>query len=56
MLTADTDPNTPTQQAQRVFAREQQPEDMVGTLLYLALGFIFHPFVVGVPVFGAPAY
>jgi uncharacterized membrane protein len=29
---------------------------VVGTLLYLALGFIFHPFVVGVPVFGAPAY
>ena len=29
---------------------------VVGTLLYLALGFIFHPFVVGVPVFGPPAY
>jgi len=29
---------------------------VVGTLLYLALGFIFHPIVVGVPVFGAPAY
>ena len=25
---------------------------VVGTLLYLALGFIFHPIVVGVPVFG----
>ena len=29
---------------------------VVGTLLYLALGFIFHPIVVGVPVFGPPAY
>jgi len=28
----------------------------VGTLLYLALGFIFHPLVVGIPVFGRPAY
>jgi uncharacterized membrane protein len=28
----------------------------VGTLLYLALGFIFHPLVVGVPVFGRPTY
>ncbi len=28
----------------------------VGTLLYLALGFVFHPIVVGVPVFGRPAY
>ena len=28
----------------------------VGTVLYLALGFIFHPLVVGVPVFGRPAY
>ena len=28
----------------------------VGTVLYLALGFIFHPIVVGVPVFGRPAY
>ena len=28
----------------------------VGTALYLALGFIFHPLVVGVPVFGRPAY
>ena len=24
--------------------------------LYLVLGFIFHPIVVGVPVFGTPAY
>ena len=29
---------------------------VIGTLLYLALGFIFHPIVVGVPVFGTPAY
>ena len=28
----------------------------VGTLLYLALGLIFHPLVVGVPVFGRSAY
>jgi uncharacterized membrane protein len=28
----------------------------VGTALYLALGFIFHPLVVGVPVFGRSAY
>jgi uncharacterized membrane protein len=28
---------------------------VIGTLLYLALGFVFHPLVVGVPVFGAPA-
>jgi uncharacterized membrane protein len=27
----------------------------VGTLLYLALGFLFHPLVVGVPAFGTPA-
>jgi uncharacterized membrane protein len=27
----------------------------VGTVLYLALGFIFHPIVIGVPVFGSPA-
>jgi uncharacterized membrane protein len=25
---------------------------VVGTLLYLALGFLFHPYVVGVPAFG----
>jgi uncharacterized membrane protein len=29
---------------------------VVGTILYLALGFIFHPIVVGVPVFGTPAH
>jgi uncharacterized membrane protein len=28
----------------------------VGTALYLALGFIFHPLVVGAPVFGRPAF
>ena len=28
---------------------------VVGTILYLALGFLFHPFVVGVPAFSAPA-
>jgi uncharacterized membrane protein len=28
---------------------------VVGTLLYLALGFLFHPLVVGVPAFGTPA-
>jgi uncharacterized membrane protein len=28
---------------------------VIGTLLYLALGLVFHPLVVGVPVFGAPA-
>ena len=29
---------------------------VVGTVLYLALGLVFHPIVVGVPVFGTPAY
>ncbi len=29
---------------------------VVGTVLYLALGFVFHPIVVGVPVFGMPAH
>jgi uncharacterized membrane protein len=29
---------------------------VIGTLLYLALGLVFHPLVVGVPVFGVPAY
>ena len=29
---------------------------VVGTILYLALGLVFHPLVVGVPVFGTPAY
>ena len=28
---------------------------IVGTILYLALGFVFHPIVVGVPAFGTPA-
>jgi uncharacterized membrane protein len=28
---------------------------VVGTVLYLALGLVFHPLVVGVPVFGRPA-
>ena len=28
----------------------------VGTILYLALGLVFHPLVVGVPVFGRPAH
>jgi uncharacterized membrane protein len=28
---------------------------VVGTVLYLALGLLFHPLVVGVPVFGRPA-
>ena len=34
-------------------------QDMIaivgGTILYLLLGFVFHPFVVGVPAFGTPA-
>jgi len=25
---------------------------IVGTIVYLALGFVFHPVVIGVPVFG----
>jgi uncharacterized membrane protein len=29
---------------------------VVGTLLYLLLGLVFHPLVVGVPVFGRPAF
>ena len=29
---------------------------VVGTLVYLALGLVFHPLVIGVPVFGTPAY
>ena len=29
---------------------------IVGTLLYLALGFLFHPLVLGLPVFGRPAF
>jgi uncharacterized membrane protein len=28
----------------------------VGTVLFLALGFIFHPIVIGNPVFGTPAH
>jgi len=28
---------------------------VVGTLIYLALGFVFHPVVIGVPAFGTPA-
>ena len=28
---------------------------VVGTIVYLALGLLFHPFVIGVPVFGKPA-
>jgi uncharacterized membrane protein len=28
---------------------------VVGTILYLALGFVFHPIVVGLPAFGTPA-
>jgi uncharacterized membrane protein len=28
---------------------------VVGTILYLALGFVFHPIVIGVPAFAAPA-
>jgi len=26
---------------------------VVGIVIYLALGFVFHPVVIGVPVFGA---
>ena len=29
---------------------------VVGTVLYLVLGLIFHPLVIGVPVFGRPAF
>jgi uncharacterized membrane protein len=28
---------------------------VVGTLLYLALGLVFHPLVIGLPAFGTPA-
>jgi uncharacterized membrane protein len=28
---------------------------VVGTIVYLALGFVFHPIVIGVPAFGSPA-
>jgi uncharacterized membrane protein len=29
---------------------------VVGTIIYLALGFVFHPVVIGVPAFSAPAF
>ena len=29
---------------------------VVGTILYLVLGLVFHPMVVGIPVFGRPAF
>jgi len=29
---------------------------VVGTILYLLLGLVFHPLVVGIPVFGRPAF
>ncbi len=29
---------------------------VVGTILYLALGLVFHPIVIGVPAFGTPAH
>jgi uncharacterized membrane protein len=29
---------------------------IVGTILYLALGFVFHPIVIGLPAFGTPAF
>jgi len=29
---------------------------VVGTILYLALGFVFHPIVIGLPAFGTPAF
>jgi uncharacterized membrane protein len=28
---------------------------VVGTIIYLALGFVFHPIVIGLPAFGTPA-
>jgi uncharacterized membrane protein len=28
---------------------------IVGTIIYLVLGFVFHPIVIGVPAFGTPA-
>ena len=28
---------------------------VIGTIIYLALGFVFHPIVIGVPAFGTPA-
>jgi hypothetical protein len=29
---------------------------VVGTIIYLALGFVFHPIVIGVPAFGSAAF
>ena len=29
---------------------------IVGTIVYLALGLVFHPLVVGLPAFGTPAF
>jgi uncharacterized membrane protein len=29
---------------------------IVGTIIYLALGFVFHPIVIGLPAFGTPAF
>ena len=29
---------------------------IVGTIIYLALGFVFHPIIIGVPAFGTPAF
>jgi uncharacterized membrane protein len=29
---------------------------VIGTIIYLALGFVFHPIVIGLPVFGTPAF
>ena len=29
---------------------------VVGTIVYLALGLVFHPIVIGVPAFGTPAF
>ena len=29
---------------------------VVGTIVYLALGFVFHPIVIGLPAFGTPAF
>jgi uncharacterized membrane protein len=29
---------------------------VLGTILFLALGLLFHPFVIGIPVFGRPAF
>jgi uncharacterized membrane protein len=49
-----TDPGAP---AIPVGGRRNDTIALVGgTILYLALGFIFHPIVVGVAVFGTPAH